>query len=87
MPTACLHPGDATGRHEAAPSRKPMSAWRQPVVWLGMAIFAASIIGCIAIIVLAVRHDDAATGGAVEHLMKMPINRLPSDPAPAPGAR
>jgi hypothetical protein len=64
-----------------------MSAWRQPVVWLGLAIFVASIIGCIAIIMLAVRHDDPAAGGGVEHLMKMPINRLPANPAPIPGAR
>ena len=36
-------------------------AWyAQPVVWLGIAIFVASIAGCIWMIVLSLRYDDAA---------------------------
>jgi hypothetical protein len=64
------------------PATSP-SAWRQPVVWLAAAIFLASIIGCIVIIVLATGHDESPAGSATEYLMKVPINRLPVDP-PAP---
>jgi hypothetical protein len=32
--------------------------FRQPVLWLGAAIFLASLAGCIATIVLAWRHAD-----------------------------
>lgn len=36
-------------------------AWyRQPVVWLGVAIFAASLLGCIWMIVIGSRHQDEA---------------------------
>ncbi len=34
-------------------------AWyRQSVLWLGAAVFAASMAGCIWIIVIGARHDD-----------------------------
>lgn len=56
------------------------SAWRQPVVWLAAAIFIASILGCVVIIVLATGHDESPAGSATEYLMKVPINRLPVDP-------
>jgi hypothetical protein len=42
--------------------------FRQPVLWLGALIFLASLVGCIATIVLAWRHADApveTTGGSV----------------------
>ena len=56
-----------------------MTAWRQPVVWLGAAIFLASLIGCIVMIVLASRHDDPALDTGGEYLMKVPVERLPAD--------
>jgi hypothetical protein len=35
------------------------NAWfRQPVLWLGAAVFAASLAGCIWLIVLGMRHAD-----------------------------
>lgn len=35
------------------------SAWyRQPVLWLGIAVFVGSIAGCVWMIVLGVRHAD-----------------------------
>lgn len=35
------------------------SAWyRQPVLWLGTAVFLASMAGCVWLIVLGVRHAD-----------------------------
>lgn len=35
------------------------SAWyRQPVLWLGVAVFIGSLAGCVWMIVLSVRHAD-----------------------------
>lgn len=35
------------------------SSWyRQPVLWLGLAVFVASIAGCIWLIVVSVRYAD-----------------------------
>jgi len=35
------------------------SAWyRQPVLWLGMAVFIGSLAGCVWMVVLGVRHAD-----------------------------
>jgi hypothetical protein len=48
----------------------PRGRWyRQPIVWLGAAIFLASLAGCVWIIVAAARHADppvhAATAGVL----------------------
>jgi hypothetical protein len=75
-------PPDRQGGAGGPPTR--MTAWRQPVVWLGAAIFVASLIGCVLTILLASRHDDPALGQGVEYLMKVPVERLPADPAPRP---
>lgn len=56
-------------------------AWfRQPVFWLAVAVFIASLGACIVTIVLAARHPDAPveTGGG--KLMGMPLRT----PAAAP---
>ena len=53
---------------------RPRDAWfRQPVVWLGALILAASLAGCAAMIVLAWRHADAPveTGGG--SVLKVPL--------------
>lgn len=65
------------------------AAWyRQPVVWLGAVLFAATIAGCIAMIVLGARHDDEPLPGVAPTILKMPAER--HDPAaraaPAPEA-
>ncbi len=37
----------------------PSLAWyRQPILWLGAAIFGASLAGCVWMIVLGARHAD-----------------------------
>ncbi len=42
------------------PAPKPRSGWyQQPVLWLGLAVFVASLAGCIWMITLAVGHDDS----------------------------
>jgi hypothetical protein len=60
--------------------------YRQPVLWLGMLLFTASLAGCILMIVLGARHRDESlpiAGGEVAH---MPVARAaaPSD-APQDG--
>jgi hypothetical protein len=40
-------------------TKSPASAWyRQPILWLGLAIFGASLAGCIWMIVLGSQHSD-----------------------------
>jgi len=50
-------------------------AWyRQPVAWLGIAVLAASLAGCVWLIVLGLRHADepVATDGVI---FKVPVTR------------
>jgi len=72
---------DDPGRQEnpAGGLNRSQGPWRQPVVWLGVALFVASLAGCVLMIVLAMRHPDPSPpeGGTV--IMKMPVNRIPAD--------
>lgn len=45
-------------RPRGSPSRRE-SWYSQPVVWLGVAVFAASLAGCVWLIVLGARDDDS----------------------------
>lgn len=46
-----------TARHDIAADTS--SDWyRQPVVWLGVIVFLASIAGCVWIVVMSVRYAD-----------------------------
>jgi hypothetical protein len=51
-------------------------AWyRQPVLWLGAAIFVASLAGCIATIVVSTRHVDAPVQDVHPRtLLDMPVH-------------
>jgi len=42
----------------AAEPRRRGSWYTQPVVWLGIALFAASIAGCLWLIVVSAQYDD-----------------------------
>ena len=85
MPTPSAPRNELPDRHGGAGSAPAqVTAWRQPVVWLGAVIFLASLIGCVVTIVLASHHDDPMLGTGVEYLMKVPLDRLPADPAPSP---
>ncbi len=55
--------------------------YRLPVVWLGALVFAASLAGCVWMIVLGASHADEplTTSGTI---MKMPIAR--PEPADTP---
>ncbi|HWU75263.1 MAG TPA: hypothetical protein VN043_02055 [Rhodanobacter sp.] len=66
--------------------RSPPGWHRQPVLWLGIAIFLASIAGCVWLIVVSVRHADTplATSHAV---FGVPVNtHSTAQPAPASSA-
>ena len=80
MPTPSALRNESRGPERPA---APMTAWRQPVVWLGVAIFLSSLIGCVLTIVLASQHDDPSLGQGVQYLMKVPLERLPDPAAPA----
>jgi len=50
--------------------------WYQtPLAWLGIAMFAASLAGCVWIILLAVQYPDDSLPASDEHLFKMPATR------------
>ena len=61
-------------------------AWsRQPIVWLGAGILAASIIGCVTMIVLAWRYPDVPVPTNGAQAMKVPVERAAAgSPAPEP---
>ena len=60
------------------------SAWyRQPVLWLGALLFAASLAGCVLMIVLGARHADAPVPTAGGEILKMPLARPAAPPEPA----
>lgn len=69
--------------HSHTPTRaeSSRSCWyRQPVVWLGVLIFLASLGGCVWMIVLGSLHADEPVSTGIEQIMKMPLDRK-SDPA------
>lgn len=54
--------------------------WRQPVAWLGVAVFAASLAGCILMMVLGARHQDPALPVHALEVLKVPLTRKAPDP-------
>lgn len=55
-------------------AQRDAGAWfRQPVVWLGALILAASIAGCVLMIVLASRFTDAPVETHGAHVMNVPL--------------
>lgn len=62
------------------------AAWhRQPVLWLGALLLAASLAGCVLMIVLGARYPDEALPTAGGEIMKVPLARPEprADPAQA----
>jgi hypothetical protein len=59
----------------AEPSPTTAGAWyRQPVIWLGAAILAASLAGCVWMIVLGARYADRPLQGNHQRtLFDMPV--------------
>lgn len=52
--------------------------YRVPVLWLGIALFGASLAGCIGMIVLASQYSEEPMPVGSERLLKMPTTRDPS---------
>lgn len=65
------------------------SAWyHQPVLWLGIAVFLASIAGCVWLIVVSVRYADTPLNTS-QPVFGVPASahsaaRAPSRPVPKP---
>ena len=54
----------------------PAGEWyTTPVLWLGIALFVASLAGCLMMIVLGARHVDVPLPTAGGEIMKMPLAR------------
>ena len=63
--------------------RRDPGAWsRQPVVWLGALILAASIVGCVVMIVLALRFPDPPIDTHGGRAMNAPLQRSADAAAP-----
>lgn len=58
--------------------------YRQPVLWLGAVLLAASLAGCVLMIVLGSRYADEALPTAGGTSFKVPLARPPAPHAPPP---
>jgi len=70
--------------HDAAPRDTARAWYRQGIVWLGIAVFAASVAGSVWLIAVAERYADPplpVTGPSV--LKEVPVAR----PPPANGTK
>lgn len=59
--------------------------WRVPAAWLGIAIFALSLVGCVLMIILAERHADEPLPVAGGEVLHVPIARPPGTGNPKAG--
>ena len=63
------------------------SAWyHQPVLWLGVVVFVASIAGCVWLIVVSVRYADTPLSTSSQAVFGMPASAHSAARAPAPPA-
>lgn len=70
------------------PAARAGDRWfRAPILWLGIALFAASIAGCILTIVLALRYADTPLAVDGAQLLKVPAAQAPPGGADGPEAR
>ncbi len=54
--------------------RGPGHAWhRQPVVWVGMAMFLGSLAGCVWMIVVAAQYDDTPVATQSPAVFGVPV--------------
>ena len=61
-----------------ADSRVALRWYRVPVLWLGIALFVASLAGCIGMIMLASQYSDEPMPVGGEQLLKMPTTHDPA---------
>ena len=80
-----------TATHHRADEPRPRGArdawYRQPIVWVAATVLAASIAGCVWLIVVAERYADPPlpTGGL--QILKMPLTRPAQPPPDAAGTQ
>jgi hypothetical protein len=76
------------GVHDVNGARTGGAWYRQPVLWLGALIFAASLAGCVWMVVLASRHADVPVETTAASVFNVPLARVPPRaPAPAQQSR
>jgi hypothetical protein len=72
-------------RNDDAPRDNSRAWYRQGIVWLGIAVFVASIAGCIWLIIIAERYADPPLPVAGPQIMKVPVTRsVPRKPNASP---
>lgn len=64
--------------------QRPGVWWRQGVVWWGIAVFVASMAGCVWLIVVAQRYADPPIPVAGTQVLSVPLTRPASPPAAKP---
>lgn len=69
------------GKHPLDDPPRRGSWYSQPVVWLGIAVFAASIAGCVWLIVVGARYDDARLP-VRHHVFGVPAQQPMRPPSP-----
>lgn len=69
------------GKHPLDDPPRRGSWYSQPVVWLGIAVFAASIAGCVWLIVVGARYDDARLP-VRHHVFGVPAQQPTRPPSP-----
>ncbi len=68
----------ARPRLNDAGARDASRAWhRQPIVWVGAVVLAASLAGCVWLIVTAERYADPPLPATGLQILKMPLTRPP----------
>ena len=69
--------------HARTPADAARGRWyRQPVLWLGALLFAASLAGCVWMIVLGARYADQPVATQGEMVFKLPSARPASNDDP-----
>ena len=69
---------DHYSRQSTLPRPQNRERWyRSPILWLGAAMFAASLAGCIVTILLALEHADTPLSVEGERLLNVPAAHAP----------
>jgi hypothetical protein len=77
--------GTIADEPRASASPAPARWYQQPVAWLGVLLFLASIAGCVWLLVAASGYDDQSLPLEGEVLLKVPLERTPAaSPLPSP---
>ncbi|MBS0438254.1 MAG: hypothetical protein JSS33_02485 [Proteobacteria bacterium] len=66
---------------DAAPRDNSHAWYRQSIVWLGVLVFIASIVGCVWLIIVAQRYADPELPVSGPQVMKVPVARPPKPDA------